>query len=246
MPATEDKKALLKQLLERKAAAESSKRLFPLSYGQRALWFLHQNAPGNTAYNVALTARIRSEVDHKAWRKTCQRLVNRHEVLRTTYDLVDGQVVQKVHPYTEADVHYADTSHLDEAAFRTLMIEQYEKPFLLESGPVIKFYLFRRAEQNYVFLINIHHIASDGFSTWVMLDEIKTLYAAEVDGQKATLEPLEVSYKDFVNHQRQLLDGQKGRSCSIIGATSSPEVCRFWIFRLTKHDLMCSLTAEAR
>lgn len=210
MPATEDKKALLKQLLERKAAAESSKRSFPLSYGQRALWFLHQNAPGNTAYNVALTARIRSEVDHKAWRKTCQRLVNRHEVLRTTYDLVEGQVVQKVHPYAEADVHYADTSHLDEAAFRTLMIEQYEKPFLLESGPVIKFYLFRRAEQNYVFLINIHHIASDGFSTWVMLDEIKKLYAAEADGQKATLEPLEVSYKDFVNYQRELLDGPKG------------------------------------
>src|SRR5262249_25543650 len=96
---TQEKRALLAELLRKKAAeAESS---HPLSRGQQALWFLYQSAPESASYNTAFTARIPSSVNVPALRRAFQRLIDRHPSLRTTFSARDGEVVQEVHPHQE-------------------------------------------------------------------------------------------------------------------------------------------------
>jgi amino acid adenylation domain-containing protein len=210
MPVTQDKKELLKQLLAKKANKAEGKH-FPLSYGQRALWFLHQNAPDNSAYNVALAARIKSEVSIEALKKACQRLTNRHPVLRTTYDIKNGELVQTVHGFMSLDFSYLDASHLKDEAFDQFVRDCYHRSFHLEAGPVSRVFLIKQAENDHVFLYNIHHIACDGVSTWILLEELRDLYAAEIDGEKPQLQALDRSYKHFVEYQHDLLEGDKGQ-----------------------------------
>ena len=205
-----DKKALLKKLLEQKAA-KAGQQTHLLSYGQQALWFLHQNNPDNAAYNVALTARIHSSVDIAAWKKACQRLINRHPVLRTTYILEGDGPRQKVHAFMPVHFEEIDATAKNEAGLLERVNTTYSIPFDLENGPICRIYLFKREIDDYILLFNIHHIACDGFSTWVILEELKNLYAAELDGRKAELPKIEKDYTDFVSWQRSMLDGEKGR-----------------------------------
>lgn len=209
MSSTVDKKALLKQLLEKKAHKTAQKN-FPLSYGQQALWFLHQNEPTSSAYHIALTVRIKSEIDLKAWKKTCQRLINRHPILRTTYGLENKQLQQKIHGFMPVDFSYEDASHLKGKAFDDFVKICYEKPFDLANGPVSRVFLIKQGEKDHILLFNIHHIACDGYSTWIILEELKQLYSAEVEGKKANLKSLETSYIDFVKSQKNILQNDKG------------------------------------
>ncbi len=209
MAEVKDKKELLKQLLAKKANKTEQKN-YPLSYGQQALWFLHQNAPDNSAYNVALTARIKSPVQIDAWKKACQRLVNRHAILRTTYNMVSGHLRQFIHGYMPLDHNYLDASHLKGEDFDHFVRDCYHKPFNLEAGPICRFFLIKQGENDHVLLINIHHIACDGVSTWILLDELKELYSAEVDQEKVKLPKLENGYIDFASYQRNMLSGEKG------------------------------------
>jgi len=77
----------------------SSDYTYPLSHGQRALWFLYQLAPKSAAYNTALTLRIRSTLDVQVLQNTFQALINRHPCLRTTFTTLEGEPFQKVHQY---------------------------------------------------------------------------------------------------------------------------------------------------
>lgn len=211
MADTQDKKELLRQLLAQKAAAQTPAS-FPLSYGQQALWFLHQNDPDNAAYNVALTARLLAPIDVEAWKKACQRLVNRHPILRTTYQIRQGLLQQVVHPLMDVDFTLEDATTDSEDALLLRVRAAYGRPFNLESGPVMRVHLFRQAPDKHVLLINIHHIACDGVSTWVLLQELRALYAAEVDGSKHALPPLTATYEQFVSAQKDLLDGPRGEA----------------------------------
>ncbi len=211
MPSTTDKKALLKQLLEQKANKSAGNNLFDLSYGQQSLWFLNQNAPKNAAYNVAIAARIKSPLNRDAWKRACQRLVNRHPILRTTYTTKDGALKQKVHGFMPLEFSFEDLSHLKDADFNRHVKTVYSKPFDLETGPICRMHLFKKGENDQVFLFNIHHIANDGFSTWIILEELKELYKAEINKTKADLPPVQKTYTDFVKTQRALLDGEKGQ-----------------------------------
>ena len=89
MQVSEDKKALLKKLLLENAK-KSQLQEFALSFGQEALWFIHQNAPENAAYNIAFTVRIRSALNVEAFRKACQQLIK--NLLRQTVEPVDDNI----------------------------------------------------------------------------------------------------------------------------------------------------------
>ncbi len=211
MSISQDKKELLKQLLAKKAG-EQEPVVYPLSYGQQALWFLHQNAPGNAAYNVAFTARILSPIDVEAWKRACQRLINRHPILRTTYQMKDGQLRQVVHGLMPLDFTYEEVGGLGEIDLYNRVREHYAKPFHLEAGPVCRVYLFRKSADHHVLLFNIHHIACDGVSTWILLEELRDLYSAESEGRRPALPPLASTYRDFVTAQQELLSGEKGEA----------------------------------
>ena len=131
----EKKRALLSQLLMEKAEASAS--VYPLSYGQRSMWFIHKLAPASAAYTITYAGRISGELDVPALERAVQALVDRHAVLRTTYAERDGQPVQLVHPQWPVRIarHQlgADESELDEWIRR-----ETDRPFDLYTGPVMR------------------------------------------------------------------------------------------------------------
>ncbi len=184
--------------------------VYPLSDGQQALWFLYKLAPESSAYNVAFTARIGSEVGVASLRSTFQKLVDRHSLLRTTFGEQDGQAVQQVHPHQEVYFEEIDAANWDEEQLKQEVIASNKRPFDLEHGPVLRVSLFKISKTDYVLLISLHHIVCDGWSVWMLLYELRVLYPAEQQGNIANLPPLKFSYADYVNWQLEMLSDREG------------------------------------
>ncbi|MFC7440505.1 amino acid adenylation domain-containing protein [Laceyella putida] len=188
------------------------KREYPLSYGQRSLWFLHQVAPESAAYHVGIAFAIQSPIDSEAFRRALERLVWRHPPLRTTYRVMDGEPMQQVRDPADLPLFQVEANGWSEMELREQMDQDYRKPFDLEKGPVWRGYLYRRAADDIVFLLVVHHIAIDFWGIEILLDELRLLYSAECSGEEANLPPLPAHYADFVRWQSRLLDGKVGRN----------------------------------
>jgi len=130
----QEKRALLAKLLQEKA--HQKKTVHPLSYGQQALWFLYQTAPDSAAYNTAFTTRLCSPVDLPNLQAAFQTLINRHPALRSTFRLEKGEPVQEVQGFQTLCFEQVDVS-TDEALLKRI-IESYQRPFQLETGPVMR------------------------------------------------------------------------------------------------------------
>ncbi len=204
----QEKRALLVDLLQKKARESTS--VFPLSHGQRALWFLHQLDPGSAAYNLAFGGYIRPGLDVPAFRRTVQKLVDRHPSLRTTYTVHNGELVQQVHGQTTPHLEVVDASSWVPDDLRDRLEEEADRPFNLEQGPVFREKLFTRGAHEHVLLLTAHHIALDFWSLDVILAEFLVLYLAESAGSRANLPPLGAQYSDFVAWQVEMLAGPEG------------------------------------
>ncbi|MEZ0362622.1 amino acid adenylation domain-containing protein [Mycobacterium sp. pUA109] len=198
------KRELLTQLLL--AKAQKSATAYPLSHGQRSLWFVHHLDPHSAAYTIAYAGRIRGELDVAALQRAAQALVDRHPMLRTTYTERDGQPVQLVHPHWPVRVacHRLD----DEAELQHWIHTETDRPFDLTTGPLLRFTLLQRGADEHVLLLAVHHIAVDFWSIDVILDELRLLYAAE-HGATPPPPPAE-RYVDHAENQARLLDGPDG------------------------------------
>ncbi|HEX3131505.1 MAG TPA: non-ribosomal peptide synthase/polyketide synthase, partial [Thermoanaerobaculia bacterium] len=174
----------------------------PLSFGQERFWFLDRLAPGSSAYNIPVALRLEGILDVPAFAGALREIVRRHEVLRTTYPMVDGRPVQRIAVDAEVPITVVDLRATPEAA-RPLLTESAAQPFDLENGPVLRVLLLRLGETDWTVLLNLHHIAADGWSLGVLMRELGALYAGE------PLPELSVQYADFAVWQRGLpLDGQ--------------------------------------
>src|SRR5438270_5529523 len=125
-----EKRILLAQLLQEKA--EQPAEVFPLSYGQRGLWFLHQMDRQSSAYNVCYPSRIRSPLDPSAFRRAVQKLIDRHPGLRTTFEERDGELLQRVHEKPPLPLEVIDASSWCEEELRDRLEEEAHRPFDLE------------------------------------------------------------------------------------------------------------------
>ncbi|KST68530.1 non-ribosomal peptide synthetase [Mastigocoleus testarum] len=181
-----------------------SSKSYPLSYGQQGLWFLYKLAPHSAAYNIAFTTRICSHLNISALQRALQILIARHSTLRTRFGQGDREPFQEVDEFQEICIETIDASNWDEDKLTKEAIAAYKRPFDLERS-VIRVNLFTRSPQEYVLLLTIHHIAVDGFSFGIILDELRLLYEAENTGKKVSLAPIKYSYKDFVQWQDKML-----------------------------------------
>lgn len=201
----EAKRALLTRLLAEDAAKTAPAH--SLSHGQRSLWFLHKLAPASAAYTIVYAGRIRGELDVLALTRAAQALVDRHPMLRTTYAEHDGEPVQHVHPRRRVLIADDDIgssgAELDE-----WITHETDRPFDLNTGPVLRLTLLRRASDEHVLVMAVHHIAVDFWSIDVMLDELGQLYAAE-HGASAPPPPAECYVAHADRHSR-MLDGPGG------------------------------------
>ncbi len=205
----DERRQLLAEMLKEEARQKHSTH--PLSYNQQALWFLYQNAPASAAYNIALSVRIRSTLDVLALKRAFQAIILRHPSLRTTFSTQNDEVIQVVHGYQELDFDVLDVSGLEEEEIKALVIAYYRQPFDLHRDTLLRVRLFRRAVDDHILLVVINHIVCDGWSIWIILDELKTLYHAEVNRKPENLPQLQQTYIDFVHWQADMVAGSEGQ-----------------------------------
>lgn len=204
----QEKRQLLARILEKKAQRETL--VAPLSYGQKALYFLYRSVPDSAAYHVAFTARVRSPVDVAALERAVQALLERHPLLRAIIKLEAGELVQEIPAKSRVSVEIVDAAGLSDEALQAQVIAAYRRPFDLEHGPLLRVHLFTRSATDHVLLLTVHHIVYDGWSLWINQDELGMLYRAEVEGTKAILPRIEKSYFDYVRWQAEMLQGLQG------------------------------------
>ncbi|HEX8720045.1 MAG TPA: condensation domain-containing protein, partial [Pyrinomonadaceae bacterium] len=182
----------------------------PLSYGQRALWFLHRLAPESAAYNVPVAARIPAELNVGALRRAFRLLVERHAALRTTFDDATGEPLQRVHERAEVSFEQRDASALSDAELNDALAAEAHRPFDLEQGPPLRVTLFTRTRGEHVLLLVAHHIVVDLWSMGVLVRELGLAYRAESSGEGLRLPPLALQYTDYARWQAETLAGAEG------------------------------------
>jgi amino acid adenylation domain-containing protein len=183
---------------------------FPCSFAQQRLWFLNRLIPGECLYNIPAALRIERILDPLLIRQAIDELVQRHESLRTTFHEADGEPVQTVAstltvPLEVLDLRRPSGPALEEA----LEIAEAEAraPFDLERGPLLRLSLLQIDDRDFVLLVTMHHIVSDGWSLDVFFRELSELYDAFSRGDSPSLPPLPAQYADYAVWQHEWLRG---------------------------------------
>ncbi len=203
---TEKKRELLAQQLE-------NKDFFPLSFAQQRLWFFDQLEPNNSFYNIPHALRLTGSLNAIALEQTLNEIVQRHEVLRTSFMTVEGQPVQVIDPtltFTLPVVDLRKFSQVDqEAEVLRLAAEKAQQPFNLAKAPLFRTTLLQLSEREQVLLFTVHHIIFDDWSMMVLIKEVVALYEAFNCGYPSLLLELPIQYADFAVWQQQWLQGDE-------------------------------------
>jgi amino acid adenylation domain-containing protein len=183
----------------------------PLSSSQRQLWYLDQLSPGNPFYNNPAAFEFSGHLDLAALRCAVDEVVRRHESLRTVFGLHDGEPCQLVQPAGPVPMPLIDLSGLPEGEraerARELMEADAQAPFDLTTGPLLRTSLLKLGDGAYRWLVNVHHIVADGWSTGILVDEVGRLYTAYASGRPSPLPELAVQYPDYALWQRHQAGG---------------------------------------
>jgi len=190
---------------------------YALSYAQRRLWTLDQMAGQSTAYNMFGAFLLSGALNVTAFKQSFVTLVERHESLRTTFITIAGTPRQKIHPKIDLTIEEYDLSHQQDSdtAVQSYIHQELNTPFDLAQGPLLRIKLLKLnpdqpENHRYVFLVNLHHIISDGVSIMVLVKELLHLYKAYTQGDTHSLLPLRIHYKDYAAWQGQLLASEEG------------------------------------
>ena len=175
---------------------------YPLSRAQRRLWFLHRLDPADRFYNCALRLALRGPLDLNAFQRAFDRLIERHEALRTRFGVVDDEPVQSIVDGFRVAIETHDVSARGDdgaADLRAVLIELEHEPFTLDAPP-IRARLCRLGDEHHVFALVLHHVVTDGWSSQVLVDDLARLYDAERRGE-APPSSLPLRYVDFAAWQ---------------------------------------------
>jgi amino acid adenylation domain-containing protein len=183
----------------------------PLSFAQQRLWFLEQLEPQRATYNIPTAVRLSGSLNLKALEQALSEVMRRHEGLRTTFEMVDGQPAQVIHPAAPARLLLIDLSHLPESErereARQLVVGEASCPFALAAGPLLRMKVAQLATDEHILLLTMHHIISDGWSMGVLVRELTTLYHCFANELPSPLPELPIQYADYALWQRQRLQG---------------------------------------
>jgi amino acid adenylation domain-containing protein len=210
------RRAMLDRLLESEGILHSSderiprrqdRGFAPLSFSQERLWLLDQLEPGNPAYNLAACVLLGGQLNQHALEHSLNEIVRRHEVLRTRFEIINGQPMQVIEGAPQIHLDFSDLSNLppQEKAneSRRLAIEHASQSFNLGTGPLVHGTLLRLNKEEHVLLVNMHHIVCDGWSIGVFIKELGVLYKALSEGDCSTLPEPVIQYADFATWQRK-------------------------------------------
>ncbi|MCF3582473.1 non-ribosomal peptide synthase/polyketide synthase [Planktothrix agardhii 1811] len=177
----------------------------PLSWAQERLWFVNQLEGESGAYTIDLTMRLLGNLNVKALEKAFQAIIQRHEPLRTQFKLKDNKPIQAIASSINFTLPVVQSQPLQ---VEQLLTEAASEPFDLANGSVLRVKLWQVGADEYVLLLAIHHIAADGWSLGVLIDELSAYYRSFSTGTKADLPTLPIQYADFALWQRQWLTNE--------------------------------------
>lgn len=218
-----EKRELLNSLLKKEHLADWELPLIPkrvdprtalLSPAQMRLWFLSQLDAKSAAYNVSTPFRLTGPLHIAALEWSLNEIIKRHEILRTTFATGEGQPVQIIASTLQVSLPVIDVTgvqqsldHLKQG--QELMEEEAQNPFNLLQGPLIRLFVVKLAREEYLLLITMHHIITDGWSLGIFFKELSAFYTAYPNRHAVSLTPLSIQYSDFACWQQSKLQGDE-------------------------------------
>ncbi len=183
------------------------------------MWVIDQMTPGNPAYNLSIGYRLRGVLEVAALEDSLNEVIKRHESLRTTFAVRDGEPLQFIHPELKINIDVIQLDHLHgaecENRVQALAAQQSVKSFDLSRLPLLRVCLLKLGEAEHILIINVHHIVADGISIGRLFDELDTFYRARTRGRAPHPRELAVQYADFALWQRRTFDNQAAHAGQI-------------------------------
>jgi amino acid adenylation domain-containing protein len=184
----------------------------PLSFAQQRLWLLQQLEPTSAAYNGSNALMMEGNINLEALTDSISEIIRRHEILRTSFDLINGQAVQKISDELKISLPIIDLQNLSDieqqAEIKRLTEIDAQKPFDLTQAPLLRLTLIKLKTEKHFLLVTMHHIISDAWSAGIFIKEISELYQAFSTGQSSPLPELSIQYADFAVWQQEWLQGE--------------------------------------
>jgi len=177
--------------------AVEKKQYYAASSAQKRLYFVQKREPEITVFNIPGYLEFTEEKGPERVRQILDRLVRRHRSLRTSFHMIDGRVVQRIHDHVDFEPEYQETVQRDR------LLETLARPFDLSLAPLLRAIIVRQDRDRYVLHIDVHHIVTDGVSVEILLEEFTAL------SNGADLPPLRVQYNDFAEWQARFLESGK-------------------------------------
>ncbi len=181
-----------------------NKNKVSLSFAQERLYFIEEYEGGSNAYNIPLFFKLKPETNITTLKKAISSIVQRHEVLRTVFKKENGKTYQRV---IDSPFKF-DETEVQVNKFQSKLLEDVNKIFNLNDEHPVKVTFYKKNSEKYI-LINIHHIAFDGWSTDIFLKELNAFYHHFNDGVELQLPEMEIQYKDFAVWQKEYLSGER-------------------------------------
>ncbi len=180
-----------------------------LSYAQERLWFVDQLG-GSTTYHVPTVIRLEGPLQFEALQQAFVQIIERHEILRTTYLKKNGVAYQQVMNADQWQLQYIEDGVFDsEKSWNIWLSDKLEQPFDLSRDYMLRAHLLRRSEAEHTLVMVIHHIATDAWSMSILIDELTTCYATYLRGEQPVHSPLSIQYADYADWQRNQLPDQQ-------------------------------------
>ncbi|MEU3730984.1 amino acid adenylation domain-containing protein [Streptomyces sp. NPDC033538] len=179
--------------------------MIPLSFAQRRMWLLHKLERGAATYNISAAFRLTGTLDQDALVAAIHDVVERHEILRTTYGTDDaGEPYARILPVAEAAPR-VPVAEVTPEELPAKVDEAVAHRFDLAADLPLRATLLRCSPEEHVLVLVIHHIASDGSSSAPLMRDLVDAYTARRGGRAPAWEPLPLQYKDYALWQREVL-----------------------------------------
>jgi amino acid adenylation domain-containing protein len=175
------------------------KEYYPLSAAQKRIYILQQMKTDNISYNNPAVLALEGNLDRKKFAEAIQQLIRRHETLRTSFEMLNQEPVQKVHEDVEFVIDYSDLAAKD-AKNHEEIVKNFIRAFDLSKAPLMRVEIIKTGEKQHIIMVDLHHIITDGTSMQVFIREFLALYGG------TQLPPLRIQYKDFLEWQNSLFE----------------------------------------